>query len=124
MREYVERVWGWDEAEQEGFFLRRFDPDRWQVVQVGDEDVGVLIVEESAEQIFLSELQIRPEWQGRGIGTSIVRSLMERAAAAGKPLTLRVLHVNPRAKALYERLGFEPFKEIATHVYMRWVGRG
>jgi RimJ/RimL family protein N-acetyltransferase len=46
---------------------------------------------------------------------------MERAAAVGKPLTLRVLHANPRARALYERLGFQAFKEIETHTYMRWV---
>jgi hypothetical protein len=26
MREYVERVWGWDEAEQAIFFERRFEP--------------------------------------------------------------------------------------------------
>jgi RimJ/RimL family protein N-acetyltransferase len=47
---------------------------------------------------------------------------MQEAAAAGKPLTLRVLHVNERARGLYERLGFRPFKEIETHVYLRWTG--
>jgi ribosomal protein S18 acetylase RimI-like enzyme len=123
MHDYVEQVWGWDDAEQEAFFLRRFDPDRWQVVEAAGEEVGMLIVEEREDEVFLSELQIVPAWQGRGIGTSIVRSLMERAAAVGKPLTLRVLHVNPRAKALYARLGFQPFEEIETHTYMRWVER-
>jgi GNAT superfamily N-acetyltransferase len=121
MRDYVEQVWGWDEAEQEAFFLRRFEPDRWQILEVDGEDVGVLIVDEADDEILLSELQILPGWQGRGLGTSIVRSLMERAASAGKPLILRVLHVNPRAKALYARLGFQPFEEIETHTYMRWV---
>jgi RimJ/RimL family protein N-acetyltransferase len=47
---------------------------------------------------------------------------MDRALASGKPLSLRVLHVNQRARALYERLGFVPFKEIETHTYLRWNG--
>ena len=68
----------------------------------------------------LAEIELLPAWQGRGIGSSIVRWLMKEAATAGKPLTLRVLHVNERARALYERLGFRPFKEIETHVYLRW----
>jgi ribosomal protein S18 acetylase RimI-like enzyme len=49
---------------------------------------------------------------------------MEEAARVGKPLTLRVLHVNGRARAFYERLGFRPFKEIETHVYLRWSASG
>jgi ribosomal protein S18 acetylase RimI-like enzyme len=47
---------------------------------------------------------------------------MANATASGKPLSLRVLHVNTRASALYERLGFHPFREIDTHTYLRWDG--
>jgi ribosomal protein S18 acetylase RimI-like enzyme len=74
----------------------------------------------SSRSIRLAEIELMPAWRGRGIGSSIVRWLMKEAAAAGKPLTLRVLHVNERARDLYERLGFRPFKEIETHVYLRW----
>jgi ribosomal protein S18 acetylase RimI-like enzyme len=122
MREYVELVWGWDDQAQASFFDNRFQPDRWQVIQVGGQDIGVFIVEEGDDEIFLAEIQILPDWQGRGIGSAIVRSLMDSAATAGKPVTLRVLHVNERARALYERLGFRPFKQIETHTYLRWEG--
>jgi ribosomal protein S18 acetylase RimI-like enzyme len=120
MREHAEKVWGWDEAEQAVFFDNRFRPDDWQVIQADGQDIGVLIVEEDDEQIYLAEIQILPESQGRGIGSVIVRELMQTATATGKPLTLRVLHVNSRARALYERLGFRQFKEIETHAYLRW----
>lgn len=119
MKDYVDRTWGWNDHEQSAFFADRFQPDAWQIIQVDGEDVGVLIVEDRADEIHLAEVQILPEWQGRGIGSSVVRSLIERCAAARTPLTLRVLHVNLRARALYERLGFQPFKEIATHAYLR-----
>jgi GNAT superfamily N-acetyltransferase len=122
MRPYVEQVWGWDDAEQAAYFDERFVPEHWQIIQVGGQDAGVLIVEEDAEQVYLAEIEVLPAWQGQGIGTAAIGSLMERATATGKPLNLRVLHVNTRARALYERLGFRPYKEIDTHIYLRWEG--
>jgi len=94
----------------------------WQIIQAGGQDVGVLIVKENDEELYLAEIEIVPEWQGRGIGSSVLRSLMEDAVARQTPLTLRVLHLNERARALYERLGFRPFREIETHTYLRWDG--
>jgi ribosomal protein S18 acetylase RimI-like enzyme len=120
MKEYVERVWGWDESGQITFFDDRFAPDQWQIIQADGTDIGVLIVQEDARQIHVAEIQILPEWQGRGIGSSVVRELMDRGTATGRSLTLRVLHANPRARALYERFGFRAFKSIETHTYLRW----
>ena len=122
MREYVERVWGWDDERQAAILRGRFRPEGWQIIQVDNQDVGLLVVEDEDDAMRLAEIEILPEWQGRGIGSSIIRWLMQEAAGAGKPLTLRVLHVNKRAHALYERLGFRPFKEIEIHVYLRWTG--
>ncbi len=120
MREQVERVWGWEDAEQVAFFESRFQPEGWRIIQADGRDIGVLIVEEDDDGIYLAEIEILPEWQGRGIGSSVICSLMREAAACTKPLTLRVLHVNERARALYERLGFHEFKQIETHTYLRW----
>ena len=120
MKDYVEQVWGWDDQQQIAFFDDRFSPDQWQIIRADGTDIGVLIVEEDAREIYLAEIQILPEWQGRGIGSSVIRALMEKGKATGKSLTLRVLHVNPRARALYERFGFRPFKAIETHTYLRW----
>jgi hypothetical protein len=54
MREYVELVWGWDDQAQATFFDNRFRPDRWQVIQVGSQDIGVFSVEEGDDEIFLA----------------------------------------------------------------------
>jgi ribosomal protein S18 acetylase RimI-like enzyme len=121
MRDYVEQVWGWNDSEQRTFFDSRFQPAGVQVIQFDGEDVGVLVVTENEDEVFLSEIQVLPAWQGRGIGSAVVRSLLRDAALRRKPVTLRVLHVNERARALYERLGFRPFDEIETHMYLRWA---
>jgi hypothetical protein len=60
MREHVERVWGWDEADQVRFFESRFDPDGWQVIEADEQDIGVLVVEEAGDEIYLAEIQILP----------------------------------------------------------------
>jgi GNAT superfamily N-acetyltransferase len=80
-RPHVERVWGWDDAQQLEYFARRFQPDQLQIVESGAVSVGVLSVEEEENALFLADVEIAPEWQGRGIGAAIVRSLQEQARA-------------------------------------------
>ena len=50
---------------------------------------------------------VADEWQGRGVGTQLMRELVARAAANGIPkLTATTLHENPGARALLRRVGF------------------
>lgn len=52
------------------------------------------------------------EARGRGLGTQLLRNLMSLAGKQGhKQMSLGVDHVNPRARKLYERLGFEKVAE-------------
>jgi ribosomal protein S18 acetylase RimI-like enzyme len=48
---------------------------------------------------------VRPDARGRGIGTALVRALMDAAKSRGVGLCLNVRETNP-AFRLYERLGF------------------
>jgi GNAT superfamily N-acetyltransferase len=77
----------------------------------------MLSFEERDDEIFLASVELLPRWQGRGIGTAIVSLLLDTAEATRKPLTLRVLRTNPRAAALYLRLGLD-VGETDTHVLM------
>ena len=51
------------------------------------------------------DLAILPEYQSLGIGTQIIKDLLDESARAGLPARLHVLKTN-RAFQLYERLGF------------------
>ena len=58
---------------------------------------------------FVDEIYIRPGVRGRGIGTEILLSLPKALARAGmKAIHLEVAQDNPRARKLYEKLGFQP----------------
>ena len=117
IKEYVEPVWGWDDAFQEARFRQRFDPDECQVIAVDREDVGVLQVERRETEVFLGNIRIAPGRQRRGLGTAVIQGVLAQAERDGLPVALQVLKVNP-AKRLYKRLGFVVVQETPTHYVM------
>jgi ribosomal protein S18 acetylase RimI-like enzyme len=119
MRAYVEAIWGWDEAAQRRLFQERFDPARVQILERDGEAVGYISVERNEEYSFLSAIEIAPQVQNRGIGSSLIRDLQAEAARRRISLRLRVLQGNP-ARRLYERLGFVATGETETHITMSW----
>lgn len=118
MQEYVAQIWGWDEEWQQAYFQEHFDPSREQIVVLDGEDIGVQAIEERADALFLAKIYILPEYQGQGIGTQLIASVLDRAFGRGLPVTLRVLKGNP-ARRLYERLGFVAVGETETHSLMK-----
>ncbi|GLH99103.1 GNAT family N-acetyltransferase [Phytohabitans aurantiacus] len=119
MRSYVAAVWGWDDGVQRDFHARGFDPARTRILTVDGRDLGVLIVEYRPDEIVLGRIELHPDAQGRGIGTALIRGVLAEGAASGRPVTLEVLTVNPRAQALYERLGFREVGRSGVKVRMR-----
>ena len=83
----------------------------------GGRDVGVLEVRESEHEVRLLQLMLLPDAQGLGIGSQVVGHVLREAR--GRPVGLRVLVSNPRAKAFWERHGFATVGETATHFEMR-----
>jgi ribosomal protein S18 acetylase RimI-like enzyme len=117
--EYVEATWGWDDALQRRLFDAALERTPRDVVEVAGEAVGVVAVEERPDELYLGMLELLPRWQGRGIGTSILARLRERAAASGRGLCLDVLAVNLRAIAFYERCGLRVAASERTRLTMR-----
>jgi ribosomal protein S18 acetylase RimI-like enzyme len=57
---------------------------------------------------YIAHLGVEPSMQSKGIGSKLVEHLMEQGRKEGKTQTaLDVSVLNPRAQALYERLGFK-----------------
>lgn len=124
MRPYVEQTWGqWDDIAQEAFFRRNFSSETVQIIEVEGRNAGLLNVEREPAEIFLANLQIHPDFQNRGLGTAVLRALLESARNLDSPIRLQVLKVNTAALRLYARLGFALYKETSTHSLMRWQPR-
>ena len=106
MRHAIERTWGWDEGWQRADFERRFHASAVTILEVDGTDAGCLWLESRPGSIHVSDIQILPPLQGKGIATSVLRDLQSRADARGLAVALAVLQVNDGARRLYERLGF------------------
>ncbi len=63
------------------------------------------------EHYYLAFLGVHPEWQGRGLGASLLAPVLERCEQEGKPAFLEAS--SPRNRVLYERHGFEVMEEFA-----------
>ena len=76
----------------------------YERITCGGETAGYLLVTEKPDCLELEDLFLYPKFQNRGIGTAIVRSVIEHT---NKPVTLYVFIKNTGALNLYERLGFQ-----------------
>jgi ribosomal protein S18 acetylase RimI-like enzyme len=116
MREYVEAMFGtWDETLQRRMHEFWFDPDRVRVIELNGEAVGVLDADCRPGHIYVSRIEVLP--QGLGIGSGVLNELISRG-----PVQLHVFNVNPRARALYERLGFVASSNDEVRVLMEHPG--
>lgn len=121
IREAVEATWGrWDEAFQRRWFEDHWDPGPRRIIVVQGQDVGILQVEWYEDELFLALIEVAPDWQGRGLGSAVIGDVQALAREAGLPLALQVLKGNPKARRLYERLGFVVVEEREERVVMRW----
>lgn len=71
--------------------------------------VGFWSNEMGGEVRLVDEVYVSPPQRGRGHATALIGGLAQEAAAVSSPIVALGLEVrpgNPRARALYERLGF------------------
>jgi GNAT superfamily N-acetyltransferase len=118
---YVAQTWGWDETVQRRMLADAFGRQARRVIQVDGQDVGVLVVEERPDELFLGLLELLPAWQNKGVGTDILRWLLRQASEMGKSLSLQVLRVNAGAASLYEREGLRIIGSDEIRLWMRTV---
>ena len=120
-QDVVVRQFGqWDEESQERDFNEKWESADFELVELAGEPVGAIWTTDEGEYLRLREVFLLPDYQGKGIGSQLVKQELTRARQQHKPLRLRVLREN-RARALYERLGFAVSSEAETTLWMEAV---
>nr|MDO8114666.1 N-acetyltransferase [Candidatus Sigynarchaeota archaeon] len=75
--------------------------------------LGQVTIETSSEwdgidHVGILGILVHPEYRNIGVGQSLIEEACTEALARGKKkITLSVFHTNPRAIALYSKMGFE-----------------
>jgi ribosomal protein S18 acetylase RimI-like enzyme len=122
MRSHITATRGsWDEAKERKQFREQLQLDHTRIIEHDGNPVGFFMNLAHAQSLELHTFCIAPEYQGRGIGTAIIRQIIGNAKRQGREVLLSVLKPNAGARALYERLGFMVTAETSHHYQMRLV---
>lgn len=119
MRWVVEQVFGpWDRNWQRQRFDQGFDPAHVRIIRHADQDIGAIYPEHRVDEIHIGRFQIDPRFQNQGLGSMVLRDVLDQAAEEGKTVALDVFTINP-ARRLYERLGFVEQSASDGRILMR-----
>jgi GNAT superfamily N-acetyltransferase len=96
---------------QSRHYRTHYPAAEYSIILRDGEPVGRLIMDRSAAQHLIIDIALLTEFRCLGIGTAILKDLMNEARQASLPLVLRVEFFNP-AMRLYSRLGFIKTREV------------
>jgi ribosomal protein S18 acetylase RimI-like enzyme len=110
---------------QNAHYWREWPDAEHSIIQVlqatACQEVGRLWLHQRDDSLHVLDISLLPEWCGRGIGSTCLRALQDRAARQRRFLSIQVEQGNP-ARHLYERLGFLSVGEQqGIHQLMRWL---
>lgn len=113
---YVDNIWGWDEEYQKKDFDSDFSNlEQFQIIEISGKISGFVQTYEHDDTVELVEIHLIPEMQGKGIGSHIINSILEKAKSESKIVRLGCFKENHGAKKLYLKLGFIQTEQTDTH---------
>lgn len=121
MREYVSAIWGWDEQWQENDFSTHFDPKGITLTHKEQELAGYSQVENRNGQLFIRMLVVHPHHQRKGIGRTLLDSVIASGKEQSKSIGLEVFKINGGAKQFYEMHGFNVAGETSSSYVMSLI---
>jgi GNAT superfamily N-acetyltransferase len=115
--EYITSMFGWDEGVQRDFHDKAWQQQKPDIISYVGKPVGTIATIETEDCIEVGQFFILPEYQNKGIGSYLLKSILDRAERLDKKVALRFLKNNP-VKSLYVRNGFRLIytSEVAHHM--------
>jgi GNAT superfamily N-acetyltransferase len=113
----------WQFGLQRNEYEATYPNQEHSVILVDDQPAGRIWVSRGDDQVRLLDIALLDEFQNRGVGTVLLRHLIDETSRANKPLRHMVFVLNADAKRFYERLGFEVIEEVGAYHHMEWRGQ-
>lgn len=117
MRDDLERLGRYDEHRVRQRLRDSFSPDYTSIITVGGDFAGSITLRPTDDHRLLEHFYLAPHHQGRGLGSAVLRSVLNRTDAERATVRLNVLQGSP-ARRLYERHGFTPESEDPIDIFM------
>lgn len=105
MRADLERVGRFDEHRVRQRLRDHFEPGHTSLIVADGVLAGCVALRPAGDGWWLEHFYLAAGHQGRGLGSAVLRTLLDRADAAGAVVRLQVLQ-GSAARRLYERHGF------------------
>ena len=115
---YIEKIYGWNENVQMELTRKEMDEHLadMNIIQYNGIDIGLFtFYYDDIGDACIGMFAILPEYQGNGIGTGILRNVLEEKRNVR--IYLKTYKENP-ARNLYRRVGFVKYDETETHWLM------
>jgi len=115
--EYITHMFGWDEDVQRDFHGRAWEQQKPDIITYDGKPIGTIATIESKDCIEIGQFFILPDYQNKGIGTYLLKNILDKADRLGKNIVLCFLKNNP-VMSLYARNGFRVVRtgEVAHHM--------
>lgn len=124
-RTYVERHFGkWDLPFQKLFMEKSMEREKYNIVCLDEEKIGIFSWNEDMERVYLHELLILPKFQKNKIGSRLLDMLVKRAEYFNKDLIAFVFKSNTGALEFYKKRDFEIVEETRSHFKILHKKRG
>ena len=118
MGETLLRTVGPNPERQAALLLALWDLGGICIIIVAGREIGWIQVAPAEAAVFVRHFCIDPDYQRLGIGSQVLRHVIDEAWACGEAVTLGVVKGSP-ARRFYERLGFRATHADVHHHYMR-----
>jgi len=105
MRSSLEQIGRFDPQRARRRLAASWDPAMTQHIVCDGERVGFFMLRRADHALVLQHLYLLPSAQGRGVGSAVMRTLIEESNWAGLPLRVTALRESP-ANAFYRKHGF------------------
>jgi len=105
---------------QTAYYDEHYDHSGFHVIERGGRPIGRFYVDRDDVDIRVVDIALLPEERGAGIGSRLMREMIEEAKQTSRSVSIHVERYNP-AMRLYERLGFRRRNENGVYWLMEWT---
>lgn len=109
-------------AAQQSYYAEKYPDAEHSIIVKNGKDVGRLYLARLPEELHIADITVVPAERNGGVGSFLLKELIEEARESEKTMTIYVEIYNP-SRRLFERLGFSTVEEQGMHLLLHWPAK-